>query len=49
LVLRVGIYRPVGVPKANHAFKHAFTGVLIYTDSVGINSALSICGGFPRT
>ncbi|MDE6002705.1 MAG: hypothetical protein K2G76_04335, partial [Prevotella sp.] len=30
-----------GVPKANHAFMHAFTGVFLYTNGVGVNSALS--------
>ncbi|MDE6648275.1 MAG: hypothetical protein K2K03_10740 [Prevotella sp.] len=27
---------PSGVPKANHAFTHAFTGVFLYTNGVGV-------------
>ena len=35
-MLRVGIYRPVGVPRADYALMHAFTGVDLYTNGVGI-------------
>ena len=35
-MLRVGIYRPVGVPTANHAVMHTFMGHTIYTNGVGV-------------
>ena len=34
-MLRVGIYRPVGVPRADYALTHAFTGVN-YIPTAGI-------------
>ena len=30
-MLRVGIFRPVGVPTANHAVMHTFMGRIVYT------------------
>ena len=29
-MLRVGIFRPVGVPRADYALTHAFRGVKLY-------------------
>ena len=47
-MLRVGIFRPVGVQRANHVLKHAFTGV-IYTNGVGITLLVYYLGcGRPR-
>ena len=48
-MLRVGIYRPVGVPTANHAVMHTFMGRTIYTNGVGIDSVMSFCTGNLRT
>ena len=38
-MLRVGIYRPVGVLTANHVVTHTIIGQIIDTNGVGVNSA----------
>jgi len=48
-ILRVGIYRPVGVPTANHVVTHTFMGRTIYTNGVGVKFCSVHSTGFPRT